>query len=128
MSTSLDDLDNRNGPGYGGGEMQGGGGDLASQILSQIEVEESGGAYGGASGGRWRNQWGEIGEAAFTKAMWSYSIVLILFLLVTHPFMTRILAKLMGGSHLFHSYGRWMVRIVQGSILAFIYIIATARN
>ena len=123
MSTTLDELDHRSSG--GGVEFQGG--DLAAQIMSQIETEESGGFGGGSSSsGRWSKQWGEIGETPFTKAMWSYMIVLVLFLIVTHPFMTRILAKVMGGSHLFHSYGRWMVRIVQGSILGLIYVVASA--
>lgn len=118
MATQLDDLDR-------GAEGPMGGDDLASQIIMDLTEEQG---SGGGQMQRAKMAAKSITDSNFGHLVLVYAIIVTVFVLVTHPVVTRFLARSLSGSFLFPVYGRLIVRIIQGSVLALLYLIWNARN
>ena len=114
MATRLDDLD----AGYPGDQQQQPPSqDLADRILQQVNE----GPPSLSSGGSRPNAPRTI-STGYPKMLFAYFAILSLFLVITHPVVSRFFVRKFADSFLFQSHGRIMVRIAQGSILALIYI------
>ena len=110
MATRLDDLDACQDPHYQQPQ------DLADRILQQVNEGPPSSMMSSSSNGK------TAVATGYPKILFAYFAILSLFLIITHPVVSRFFVRQFAGTFLFQTHGRIMVRIAQGSILALIYI------